>query len=722
MPTVEEKVTYCRICEVYCGMIATVEDGRVTKLRPDKDHVLSKGYCCPKGVTFHEVTHDPDRVLHPLKKVGGEFQRISWEQAIREIGERLSQIRAEHGPHAIALYTGNPAGYSYSHRIFSSNWIDAVGSRQSYGAGSQDNFGDFLASKFLYGASFLQPVPDLARTRFAMVVASNPVVSQGTLVHVVDVEKQIKGIRARGGKVVVVDPRRSETAEIADEHVFIRPDSDASFLLAMIRTIFDEGLEAKEFLARHVVDVDWLRTVVAPYTPEVAAAETGIDAETIRRLAREIAAADGACGFGRVVCGRFGTLSAWALDVLNLVCGNLDRPGGMVFSDGIVDMVGIVEQIGRDQYGRHRSRIGDYPELLGELPAGILADEMTTEGKDRIRALVVTAGNPVLSVPNGNKLAEAMETLECSVALDIYLSETASRCDYVLPCTTSLEREDFPIFHAQMMTEPYAQWTEPVIAPQGEAKQEWEIFSLLGDAMGLPFLNSRVASALRRVLRLFGRDFSPRWIMDGMIRIGPRGDWFLPWSKGFNLRRLAAHPHGVRLGENATGILAKKIRSKDGKIHLRRPEMEGELRRFESARLDAAPTEFPLRLIGRRDIRSNNSWLHNVPHLMRGERCNKLRMHPGDAARAGIADGDRAVVRSRVGAIDVEVRISDEVMPGVVSLPHGWGHAYPSNRSVASRDPGPDYNALADAAVIEPLSGMSFLNGFPVAVERRAGA
>ena len=328
----------------------------------------------------------------------------------------------------------------------------------------------------------------------------------------------------------------------------------------------------------------------------------------------------------------------------------------------------------------------------------------------------------MLSIPNGKKLGEAMRGLECSVALDIYMSETASLCDYVLPATTYLERQDFPIFHAQMMAEPYAQWTEAVIPPQGEAKEEWEIFSLLGDAMGLPYMNSRVAAVLRRALKLFGRDFSPRWILDAMIRIGPRGDWFLPWSKGFNLRRLAEHPHGVALGENATGILAKKIRTKDRKIHLRRDEIGSELRRLEADRTSAKPLEFPLRLIGRRDTRSNNSWLHNVPHLMRGDRCHRLRMHPRDAEHAGLADGDVAVVKSRVGKIEVEIRVSDEVMPGVVSLPHGWGHAYATNRKVATRAPGPDYNALIDAEVIEPLSGMSFLNGFPVAVERRVGA
>jgi formate dehydrogenase len=715
---VEEKTTYCRICEVYCGLVATVEDGRITKLRPDPDHVVSRGYACPKGLAAHEVTHDPDRVLHPLKRVADGWQRISWAQAMREIGARLAAIRRDHGPDAIALYTGNPAGYSYSHRIASSNWIQAVGSRNSYGAGSQDNLADFLASRFLYGACFLQPIPDVARTRFLLVVATNPAVSQGTLVHLADAKAALRAVRARGGKVVVVDPRRTETARLASEHHFIRPDTDAFLLLAMIGTIFAEGREARAFLAEHAAHVDRLREVVAPFTPEVAAEQTGIPAETVRRLAREFAAADGACAFGRVVCGRFGTLAAWALDVLNVVTGNLDRPGGAVFSDGLVDLVDVTARLRLDGYGTHRSRLAGRPGVLGELPSGVLADEITTPGPGQIRALVVTAGNPVLSTANGPALATAIDQLECSVALDFYLSETAARCDYVLPCTTYFERADYPIFHTQLMTEPYAQWTEPVLPPQGEAKTDWEVFALLSDAMGVRFLNSRLATLLRRALRLVGRDFDPRWIMDAMIRMGPYGDRYLPWRRGFTLRETAKHPHGVRLPSPRTDVLRQKLRTPDRKVQLWNPALDDELTRLRASAATADDDAYPFRLIGRRDMRSNNSWLHNVPRLMRGERCRRLRIHPDDAGRLGLADGAPAIVRSRVGRVAVEVRVTDEVMPGVVSLPHGWGHTGNGTRRIATRDPGPNCNALIDQRVIEPLAGMAFLNGFPVAVER----
>ncbi len=714
---IEEKTTYCRVCEVYCGLIATVEDGRVTDLRPDPDHVVSRGYCCPKGVTFHQVTHDPDRILHPMKRTPGGWQRIGWEQAIGEIAAKLDAVRAEHGPHAIALYTGNPAGYSYSHILASGSWLKAIGSRNGYGAGSQDNLSVFLAAKLLYGSHLRVPIPDLDRTRYLLVVGSNPVVSQGTMMHAADVKGRLEAIRARGGKVVVIDPRRSETARIADEHHFIRPDRDAFFLLAMLQTIFAEGLEDRAFLAAHARDVEWLHAAVAPFTPELAAAETGIAADVVRRLARELATADGGSVYGRIVCGTYGTLAVWALDVLNVVTGNLDRPGGAVFSEGVVDMAATVARLGLDDYGQHRSRVGNLPGVLGQLPSGVLADEITTAGAGQIRALVVTAGNPVLSIANGPALAEAMKQLACTVVLDIQMSETAALADYVLPCTTALEREDFPIFHANLCTEPYVQWTEAVVAPQGEARSEWDIFTALGDAMGLRFLDDTFAAWTRWALRLVGGDFSQRWLADAMIRTGPHGDRYLPWGSGLNVARLAALPHGVRLGELRTGILAEKLLTADHKISLRAVEIEGEMARLlASAGEGTRLADYPFRLVGRRDNRSNNSWLRNVPKLMRGDRCRRLRIHPDDAARLGVVDGGRARVRSRVAALEVDVRITDEMMPGVVSLPHGWGETT-TDRRVADAAPGPNCNALVDQRAIEPLAGMALLNGFPVAVE-----
>jgi formate dehydrogenase len=388
---------------------------------------VSRGYSPPEGARV-EITHDPDRILHPMKRTAAGWERISWDQAITEIAGKLNAIRAAHGPDAIALYTGNPSGYAYAHRIYSANWIKALGSRNSYGAGSQDNLADFLAAHFLYGASFRQPVPDVDRAQYLLVVGTNPLVSQGTLMHLVDAKARLRASRARRqGRRDRSAPGDREDRAGAPLHP---SRADAFLLLAMVRTILDEGLEDREFLTAHATDVDWLRTLVAAFTPERAAEATGIDAATIRRLARELATSPAACAFGRAVCGPFGTLQAWALDVLNVVSGNVDRPGGAVFSDGLVDLAKVVQQLGLDGYGEHRSRVRDLPGVLGELPAGVLADEITTPGPGKIRALVVTAGNPVASIANGPALADAMRQLECTVAIDIYMSETAALADY----------------------------------------------------------------------------------------------------------------------------------------------------------------------------------------------------------------------------------------------------------------------------------------------------
>jgi len=490
----------------------------------------------------------------------------------------------------------------------------------------------------------------------------------------------------------------------------------------MIRTILGEGLENREFLAANASDVDWLRGLVAAFTPERAAEATGVDAEIIVRLARELAASPAACAFGRAVCSPFGTIQAWALDVLNVVTGNVDRPGGAVFSDGLVDLAAIVKQLGLDGYGEHRSRTRNLPGVLGELPAGCLEEEITTPGPGKIRAMVVTAGNPVVSIANGTALAEAMRELECTVVIDLYMSETAALADYVLPAATWLEREDFPVFHVNLSTEPYSQWTDAVIPKLGECKEEWEIFTLLGDAMGLTYLANPAAHWLRRGLKLFGREFSPRWIIDGMIRTGPMGDKYLPWSNGWNVERLREHPHGVKLGEIRTGILREKLMTADKRIHLRSDDIGREAERLLAEALPITP-DFPFQLIGRRDLRSNNSWLRNLPKLMRGDRDRRLRLHPDDAGRIGLVDGEVVRVRSRVGAVDAEVRITDEIMPGIVSLPHGWSDGVETHRRVvAELGRGPNCNELIDHREIEPLAGMAWLNGFPVAVEKITAA
>ncbi len=713
--TVTEHVTYCRICEPLCGMVATVDDGRVTKLRPDKDHPLSKGFACPKGIAMTEVQNDPDRVLHPQRRrADGTFERIDWGTAIREIGERLGRVRAEHGGESIGWYMGNPGAFSYSHPLWVKGFVDALGSQHYYTASSQDVSNRFAASSLLYGSPFLLPIPDLERTELLLVVGANPLVSHGSVMSAPRIKDQLHAITARGGRVVVVDPRRSETAR-EFEHLPLRPDSDAKLLLSLLQVVFAESLEDRDALATANGAAD-LRELVAPFTPESTAEATGVEPERVRELARAVAAADGAAIYGRTgsCLGRNGTLVSFLLDALALATGNLDRAGGSMFGEAAIPFERVAELIGAGDYGKRRSRVGGFPEVLGAMPATLMAKEITTPGEGRMRALFVSAGNPVLSVPNGDELADAIESLDLCVAIDIYMSETAQLADYVLPATTFLEREDLPLPFLSLFTKPFINMTEAVVEPAGEARQEWEIIEDISETIGI--VPSSVLAA--RWAGRAGLKLSPRRLMDLLLRVGPEGDRFGLRRGGLNLDRLADAPHGVVLAENLTeGVLAGKIRHRDKRVRLCPPEIAAEV-----GRVAAAPTddEYPLLLIGLRELRSHNSWMHNSEKLMAGDRVHRARMNPADAEVAGVADGDRVRIASPNGEIETEVRITDEVIAGTVAVPHGWGHH--GGWQTANAAGGANVNQLMSSRPddLERLAGMAHLNGVAVKIEPAA--
>ena len=539
MPT-EERVTYCRICEPLCGMVATVEDGKLTKLRPDSEHPLSQGFACPKGIAMAEVQNDPDRVLHPLRKnATGEFERVGWDEALDEIGARLRRIVGEHGGDSVGYYMGNPAAFSYSHPLWAKGFVDAFGSPHFYTASSQDVSSRFAASHFLYGSPYIVPIPDLARTDFLLIVGANPLVSHGSVMSAPRVKDQLHAITERDGRVVVVDPRRSETAR-AFEHVAIHPDGDAFLLLSMLEAIFSDGLEDEEAIARQSRGVAALRDLAMQHPAERTEVHTGVEAREVRRLARDLARAERAAVYGRTgsCLGRNATVVSFLLDALNLVTGNLDREGGAVFGDPPVDFERLASMVNLATYDRVRSRIGDLPEVLGSLPASVMAKEMTTPGKGQIRAFFVSAGNPVLSVPNGAELEEAMAGLELSVAIDLYVSDTSRHCDFVLPATTMYEREDFPLPFLSLFTTPFIQMTDPVVEPAGEARQEWEIIDQISRRAGV------VPSSLR-LLRWAGKAgmrLSPERLVDLILRAGPGGDWFGLRTRAAQRGRAAPQP------------------------------------------------------------------------------------------------------------------------------------------------------------------------------------
>lgn len=708
MGNVEEKVTYCRICEAACGMVATVQDGKVTKLRPDRDHPLSRGYACPKGIAMVEVHDDPDRVTRPLRRrPDGEFEPVSWEVALDEIAARMRLLVQAHGGRSIGWYMGNPGAFSYSHPIWVKGFLDALGSQHYYTASSQDVSNRFAASALLYGSPAIVPIPDLQRTKFLLIVGANPLVSHGSVLTAPRIKDQLHAITGRGGRVVVVDPRRSETAA-AFEHVPARPDSDAWLLLSLLHVVFAEGLADEAALAEQTVGSAWLRGIAARHSPEETEARTGVPAADVRALARDLATAESAAVYGRTgsCLGRHGTLTAFLLDALNAVTGNLDRPGGAVFGRPAIAIDEAAAKAGLDSYATKRSRIGGFPEVLGAMPASLIGEEILTPGDGALRALVVSSGNPVLSVPDGGALTQALAQLELLVSIDLYVNETNRQADYVLPATSFLEREDIPLPLLGFYTTPFVQWTEPVVAPRGEARQEWEIIDALSRRLGI--VPSSDATARRLGLRIH-----PSRIVDLLLRIGPHGDRFGLRPSGLNLRKLRALPHGKVLGEHIeTGLLREKVRHGDGRARLDPAVIRAAVLRLED--MPADDPAFPLRMIGLRELRSHNSWMHNAPLLLRGGRTQTVRVHPDDARAVGVRDGEQVEIASKRGTVTVPVRVTDELMPGTVAMPHGWGHHGGWQRANALGGVNSNELASAHADDVEPFSGMAWLTGIPV--------
>lgn len=721
-----ELPTYCRICEPLCGLIATVEDGRLIQLRADKEHPLSRGNACPKGIAFTEIQNDPDRVLYPLRRTAaGEFERVSWETALDEIGERLRGLIAEHGMESLGWYFGNPSSFSYSHTLWMLGFQMAAGLKHVYSAGSQDVNNRFVASQLLYGSATSVPVPDLDRTDFLLMLGANPLVSHGSVMSVPRIREKLTAITKRGGRVVVVDPRNTETAKLF-EHVGVRADGDAWLLAALLQVIFDEGLEDADALRRQAAGVRELRNAVRRFTPEATAEVTGLEPDRVRALARDLARAESAAVYGRTgTClGRHATLVAFLIDALALVTGNLDRPGGSVFGKELVAVSKLNARVGFIGYGKNRSRIGGFPDVLGTFPAAIMAKEITTPGPGRLRALLTSAGNPVSSVPNGRELAAALDQLDLFVSIDLYVNDTNRTADYVLPATAFLERDDIPLPFTALSPTPYTQYTERVVEPYGEAREEWRIIDDLATRIGVqPFAigparaAGRALSALRRrVPRLPARP-TPTLLADLALRTGPYGDLFGLRRGGLSLRMLRRHPHGVVLADAiTTGVLREVVQHKGGRVRLDPDEIMIELATLADRPAD--PT-YPLRVIGLRELKSHNSWMHNVEPLMRGDREHAARINPKDAAVAGISDGDRCRVTSPHGCIEVTARLTEDMTEGSVAIPHGWGHRGGWQRANAAGGANVNVNDLmsTEVADVERLAGMSNLNGVPIRLD-----
>ena len=715
--------TFCRICEAGCGLTVTTDGDRVVRIDPDKEHVGSQGFACVKGIRFGELHHSPDRLDHPMKRVGDEWTEISWDQALKEIAEKVNDIRTRRGDDAVAGYLGNPAAFGALHPTAFHGFMLGLGTTNVFSSASQDLTNKYLVAQRMYGVPLLQPIPDLDRTEFAMLIGTNPQISQMSVVQAPKATQRLKAIVERGGRVVHVNPRRTETARAVGEQVFIRPGTDVFLLAAFLHQLLAGDHVDHGLVREHMVGFGALAPAVAAWTPERSAEVTGVSADVLRELVTAYAAADGAVLYAStgLNMGPHGTLAFWFLNVINAVSGNLDRPGGAVVRTPRLDFPKMMKTTGLGVH-QGRSRIGGFEMILDTYPTSILPDEILTPGEGQVRALFVSAGNPALSAPNGPRMEAALDELELLVCVDMFRNETGNHAHYLLPAQSWLERPDIPYIHAfaGLQLDPWMQYTPAVVPPAAERKEESWIYRRLAAACRVPMMGSRlqgfplvVADALARLPRVGDR---LELTDDRLLQITLAAARFRPSA-------VRAARHGLRTDDGPPGgeFLGTRVMTDDGKVHLAPVDFVAHARTLDADFERERASADQLRLITRRERRTHNSWTHNAKAFV-GEAgaTNTVFVHPDDAARAGLADGDQAVVRSATGKISLPVALDEDLMPGVIAVPHGWGHSRADGLAVAQVAAGENANVLSPDGpdACEPLSGMARLTAIPVELER----
>ncbi|MDT0405523.1 molybdopterin oxidoreductase family protein [Streptomyces edwardsiae] len=731
----------CPLCEATCGLTLTIDEGRVTGARGDRDDVFSKGFICPKGAAFGALDSDPDRLRTPLVRDGGELREATWEEAFDAVAAGIRPVVERYGPHAVGLVLGNPNVHTMAGALYPPVLLAGLGTRSLFTASTVDQMPKHVSSGLLFGDANAIPVPDLDRTGHLLLIGANPLESNGSLCTAPDFPGRLKALRARGGTLTVIDPRRTRTARLADRHLAVRPGTDALLLAAVAHVLFDENLTDPGELAPHLTGLDELAAALADFTPEAVAPACDVDPGTIRTLARELAAAPTAAVYGRIgsCTVPHGTLASWLVDVLNILTGNLDRPGGALFPQAATDRTPRPAGPGHGfALGRWHSRVSRHPEAKGELPLSALAEEIDTptdEGEP-VRALIAVAANPVLSAPDGDRLDKALGSLDFMVSVDPYLNETSRHADVVLPPPPPAQSPHHDFAFNTLSVRNQVRYTRPALPLEPGRMAETEILArLILAATGMHGADPGAVDAmvvdqtLGKAVRephspVHGRDpkelaalltgtGGPERRLDMMLRLGPYGDGFGADPDGLTLRKLLAHPHGIDLGP-LRPRLPQPLKTRSGTVELLPDPIAADL-----PRLRAALRERPggLVLVGRRHLRSNNSWMHNVPALTGGSNRCTLHLHPEDAERLGVRDGEPVRVKGAGGEVTAPAEITDGVRPGVVSLPHGWGHDRPGTRTRhAAADPGVNVNQLLDGSLLDPLSGNAVLNGVPVEV------
>jgi len=719
--------TFCRICEALCGLEVTTEAGKITGIRPDEQHVATGGFSCVKGLKQYKLYDSPDRLMHPLRRdEAGEYERASWDDALAGIGRKVAQLRRDHGPDSIAMYVGTAAGFGVLHPVFAQGFMTGVGSKGMYASATQDCANKFAVARHVYGFPFTQPFPDVDHTNCLIVVGANPAVSKWSFLQVSNPVQRLKAIERRGAKLVFVDPRKTESAKAAGEHVFIRPNTDVFFFLAFLREVLERGAVDRARIDAHMTGFDRLGAIAEPWTPERCAEVTKVPAAKLRELVDAYLGADGAALYSStgVNMGSQGSLAFWLQEVINAITGNLDRRGGTLVGRGVMDFA----RFGVDKgvlMREDKSRIGGFDSVNDAFPGGVLADEILTPGDRQVRALFVTGGNPLITMANSGRLREAFGKLELLVCLDIFQGETASLAHYVLPCTSPMQRPDLPFIFPLMLglqSRPYLQATREVVAPQGEQRDEATIYLDLCRASGVELFGSKVAQRLlewakrRHARKHPGRQ--PAIPQEAILSL------LLRATKQGSFARLLAEPHGrARDPHRPDDFLGQRMVTPDAKLQLAPAALLAAAARelepaFERERRDA----HRLKLISKRAITTHNSWTHNLDEFVPTD-TNHLHVHPDDAARLGLREGEYADVRTETAVVRVPVKLLADLMPGTVALPHGWGHQHARGLSVAGQTRGVNVNLLAADGPdrIERVSGMAHLTGFVVDVAPAAG-
>ena len=698
MSEVKTHLRTCNICEAMCGLEIKYQDKQILSIKGDKEDPFSQGHICPKATALQDFYHDKERLKTPIKRTENGWVDISWQDAFDEIIEKFKTIQETQGKNALGVYLGNPNAHNLGNAMFLPAFIKSLGTVNRYSSASTDQMPHHVASNYMLGAGILIPVPDIDRTDFMLIIGGNPVVSNGSMMTAPNVHGRMKAIQKRGGKVVVVDPRRTETAKMADEHLFIRPEKDALLLLSMIHTVFANQQIDLGHLENYVEGLDKIESLVKNFSPQEMSDYIGIDASAIEKLATDMASAKSAVCYSRMGASTqtFGGLCQWLTNVFNIITGNFDSEGGAMFPQPAFDLLRRTERGQKTSYGRYQSRVRKLPFFNGEFPVATLADEITTPGQDQIKALITVAGNPVLSSPSGDKLAVAFEELDFMVSVDIYLNETTKHANIILPATTGLENSHYDIFFNSFSVRNNAKYSAPLFEKEDNQRADWEILKEIAAGLsGRP-----------------NDGFTPEFVLDMELKSGPYG------NQGLSLQKLIDNPHGIDLGALKPCII-ERIKTSDGKVNLAPQLYLDDIPRLKDMLSQPArDKDYPFDLIGRRLARSHNTWTQNSKRLVKGKNPVTLQLNPKDATDLGVENGQLLSVSSNVGEIKIQALINDDILQGVVSMPQGWGHNQKdTGMSIAATQPGVSINDLTDANRVDLLTGNAALNGTKVSIK-----